>query len=153
VAALQILVEHEKGDWQPRPGIPEQNHDDYSRDQLAKGFVGEINGVFITDKAKGVISGGKVIRETVRHIVNSGKTCVLFGYNKDRSNLGRLWNRPMMNPVCLLDGAITPPAGYATSCNVYMGYFRSDHFRRAFRLEGDDENADCMESATTTIEQ
>jgi hypothetical protein len=125
--------------------VPEQHYDDWFRDQLIKGLVGEINGVFITDKAKGVISGGNVIREGVRGIVNSGKTCALFGYNKDRKSLARLWNRPLLNPVCLLDGVVTPPAGYTTSCNVYMGYFRSDHFKRAFKL--DDEQVEATQPA------
>lgn len=119
--------------------IPEQNYDNWFREQLVNGLVGELNGVFVTDRAKSVISGGMVIREAIFRFLDTGKTCALFGYNKDRKNLGRLWNRPIMNPVCLLDGAVTPPAGYTTSCNVYMGYFRSDHIRRAFRVEKKDK--------------
>ncbi|MGH7140627.1 MAG: hypothetical protein ACREHD_33255 [Pirellulales bacterium] len=114
--------------------IPESNYDDWFRDQLAEGRVAEINGVFVTDKAKGAVSGASLLCEAAKHIVASGRTCILFGYNKEKVRLRQLWNRPFLDPVCLLDGTVAPPTGYTTSTNVYMGYFRSDQIKRAFKL-------------------
>lgn len=117
--------------------VPEPCPDAWFRNQLARGLVSEINGLFVSQKAKGILSGSTVIRQTIRHFVKSGKTCVLFGYNKARTNLGKLWCRPLMNPVYLFDGVATPPGG-TTALNTYVGYCRSDHFKRAFKLDGDE---------------
>lgn len=101
---------------------------------LQRGKVCELNGLYIRPEFKATLSVIAFAKAIFRTFVDSGNECALFGYDKERDNLSALYQRPLLNPVKLLDGRVTLPSGLISANNVFLGYLRADHIVRSFRL-------------------
>jgi hypothetical protein len=126
--------------------LPEDQLDAHLLASLRRGLVCELNGAYIRPEFKQVLNVIAFVKTIFRTFVATGKECALFGYNKERDSLSALYQRPLLNPVKLLDGQVVLPNGLVSVSNVFLGYFRADHIAKAFRFRC----CDGMHTATST---
>jgi hypothetical protein len=112
--------------------LREDQLDDHLRECLAQGLVGEFNGLFVHPEARARVNGWAVMKTALRFFVKSDTKCALFGYDKERPGLSALYQRPLLSPVKLLEGALVLPEAYMH--NMFLGYLRADHIAKALRF-------------------
>src|SRR5262245_15357603 len=107
--------------------------DDFLKGSLRRGQVCELHGLFIRPELKSGLDVFTFAKAVLLTFLETRRECALFGYDKEHNNLTELYQRPLLNPVRLLEGAVIPPDGSAAADDVFLGYLRADHIVRSLR--------------------